>query len=133
MAYTARNFINWSLVFGLLGIPSSGLLSAAFASLAPFDGVINAAGVVAFGTLAELDDVTLTNLFAINAIAPMVMLRESAAHIGEGGFFLNISAVVALQPMAGMAAYSASKAGAWGAMVGATRELRRQQIDVIDG
>ena len=62
----------------------------------------------------------------------MVMLRESAAHIGEGGFFLNISAVVALQPMAGMAAYSASKAGAWGAMVGATRELRRQQIDVID-
>jgi cyclic-di-GMP-binding biofilm dispersal mediator protein len=113
-------------------ITDSAALRAAFASLAPFDGVINAAGVVAFGTLAELDDVTLTNLFAINAIAPMVMLRESAAHISEGGFFLNISAVVALQPMAGMAAYSASKAGAWGAMVGATRELRRQQIDVID-
>ncbi len=113
-------------------VTDSAALRAAFASLAPFDGVINAAGVVAFGTLAELDDVTLTNLFAINSIAPMVMLRESAAHISDGGFFLNISAVVALQPMAGMAAYSASKAGAWGAMVGATRELRRQQIDVID-
>jgi cyclic-di-GMP-binding biofilm dispersal mediator protein len=34
--------------------------------------------------------------------------------------------------MAGMAAYSASKAAAWGAMVAATRELRRQHIDVID-
>lgn len=107
-------------------------LAAALASLAPFDGVINAAGVVAFGPVAELDDHTLTQLFAINAIAPIVMLRESAQHISEGGFFANISAVVAQQPMAGMAAYSASKAGIWGAMTGAARELRRQQIDVID-
>jgi cyclic-di-GMP-binding biofilm dispersal mediator protein len=107
-------------------------LRNAFATLAPFDGVINAAGVVAFGTLAELDDVTLTNLFAINAIAPLVMLRESSPHISAGGFFLNISAVVALSPLSGMAAYSASKAGGWAGMVGATRELRRQKIDVID-
>jgi len=107
-------------------------LRAAFEELAPFDGVVNAAGVVAFGNLAELDDEVLTQLFAINAIAPMVMLRESTRHISEGGFFLNISAVVAQQPMAGMAAYSASKAAVWGAMSAATRELRRQQIDVID-
>ena len=60
------------------------------------------------------------------------MLREGSRHIAEGGFFANITAVVAQQPMAGMAAYSASKAGIWGAMTGAARELRRQQIDVID-
>ena len=107
-------------------------LSAALAALAPFDGLINAAGVVAFGNIAELDDATLTQLFAINAIAPIVMLRESSKHINEGGFFANLTAVVAQQPMAGMAAYSASKAAAWGAMIAATRELRRQQIDVID-
>jgi cyclic-di-GMP-binding biofilm dispersal mediator protein len=113
-------------------ITDSAALRLALQSLAPFDGVINAAGVVAFGSLAELDDPTLAKLFAINAIAPVVALRESAPHINKGGFFLNISGVVALQPMAGMAAYSASKSAAWGAMVGATRELRRQQIDVID-
>lgn len=107
-------------------------LSAALAALAPFDGLINAAGVVAFGNIADLDDATLNSLFAINAIAPIVMLRESSKHINEGGFFANLTAVVAQQPMAGMAAYSASKAAAWGAMVAATRELRRQQIDVID-
>lgn len=107
-------------------------LRAAFAELAPFDGVINAAGVVAFGNVSDLDDQTLTKLFAVNAIAPMVMLRESTPHIKAGGFFLNISAVVAQQPMAGMAAYSASKAAVWGAMIAASRELRRQQIDVID-
>ena len=82
--------------------------------------------------LAELDDKTLTDLFAINAIGPMVALRESAPHIKEGGFFVNISGVVALQPMAGLAAYSASKAAAWSAMTSVARELRRQQIDVID-
>lgn len=113
-------------------ITDSAALRAAFAELAPFDGVINAAGVVAFGNLVELDDQTLTQLFAINSIAPIVMLRESAPHISPGGFFLNISAVVAQAPMAGMSAYSASKAAVWGAMVAATRELRRQQIDVID-
>lgn len=113
-------------------ITDSKALAAALESLAPFDGVINAAGVVAFGNIAELDDQTLNKLFATNAIAPIVMVRESAAHITAGGFFLNISAVVAQQPMAGMAAYSASKAGSWAAMIAATRELRRQQIDVID-
>ncbi len=107
-------------------------LAAALTALAPFDGLINAAGVVAFGNIAELDDATLTELFAINAIAPIVMLRESSKHINGGGFFANLTAVVAQQPMAGMAAYSASKAAAWGAMIAATRELRRQQIDVID-
>lgn len=113
-------------------ITDSVALRNAFASLAPFDGVVNAAGVVAFGALSELDDATLTNLFAINAIAPLVILRESSPHINNDGFFLNISAVVALSPLPGMAAYSASKAGAWAGMVGATRELRRQKIDVID-
>lgn len=113
-------------------ITDSSKLRVAFESLAPFDGVVNAAGVVAFGNIAELEDQTLTQLFATNAIAPLVMLRESAPHIRPGGFFLNISAVVAQQPMAGMAAYSASKAAVWGAMIAATRELRRQQIDVID-
>ena len=107
-------------------------LLAALSALAPFDGLINAAGVVAFGNIADLDDATLTQLFAVNSIAPIVMLRESSKHINEGGFFANLTAVVAQQPMAGMAAYSASKAAAWGAMIGAARELRRQQIDVID-
>lgn len=107
-------------------------IATALTALAPFDGLINAAGVVAFGNIAELDDATLAQLFAVNAIAPIIMLRESSKHITEGGFFANITAVVAQQPMAGMAAYSASKAAVWGAMIAATRELRRQQIDVID-
>ena len=107
-------------------------LRSAFKSLGPIDGVINAAGVVAFGTLTELDDKTLAELFAINAIGPIVALRESTPHIKEGGFFVNLSGTVALQPIAGLAAYSASKSAAWSAMTSVARELRRQKIDVID-
>lgn len=118
--------------YAVADVTSNSELAAAFTKLAPFDGVINATGVVAFGLISDLDDETLRVLFAVNATAPLVMLRESSKHLGEGGFFVNLSGVVAQQPMAGMAAYSASKASSWAAMIAATRELRRQQIDVID-
>ncbi len=118
--------------YALADVTDHQALRTAFASVAPFDGVVNAAGVVAFGNVTDLDDATLARLFAVNAIAPIVMLRESAGHMSGGGFFVNISGVVATQPVAGMAAYSASKAAAWAAMTAAGRELRRRRIDVID-
>ena len=118
--------------YALADVTDHAALKMAFASVAPFDGVVNATGVVAFGSVADLDDVTLAQLFAVNAIAPIVMLRESSPHITDGGFFVNLSGVVATQPVAGMAAYSASKAAAWAAMTAAARELRRRRIDVID-
>ena len=118
--------------YALADVTDHAALKMASASVAPFDGVVNATGVVAFGSVADLDDVTLAQLFAVNAIAPIVMLRESSPHITDGGFFVNLSGVVATQPVAGMAAYSASKAAAWAAMTAAARELRRRRIDVID-
>lgn len=118
--------------YALADVTDHEALRTAFASVAPFDGVVNAVGVVAFGNVTDLDDATLARLFAVNAIAPIVMLRESAGHMSDGGFFVNISGVVATQPVAGMAAYSASKAAAWAAMTAAARELRRRRIDVID-
>lgn len=121
--------------YALADVTDIAALRLAFASVAtaaPIDGVVNATGVVAFGGIGELDDSTLAKLFAVNATAPIVMLRESATLISDGGFFVNISGVVATQPVAGMAAYSASKSAAWSAMSAVAREMRRRQIDVID-
>lgn len=118
--------------YALADVTDHEALRTALASVAPFDGVVNATGVVAFGNVVDLDDATLARLFAVNSIATIVMLRESAAHMNDDGFFVNISGVVATQPVAGMAAYSASKAAAWAAMTAAARELRRRRIDVID-
>lgn len=118
--------------YALADVTDHAALRVAISSVAPFDGFINATGVVAFGNVAELDDATLTRLLAVNSIAPIVMLRECATHLAEGGFFVNISGIVATQPVGGMAAYSASKAAAWAAMSAASREFRRRRIDVVD-
>jgi len=118
--------------YALADVTDTAALRTAIASVAPFDGFVNATGVVAFGNVADLDDATLARLFAVNSIAPLVMLRECATQLADGGFFVNISGVVATQPVGGMAAYSASKAAAWAAMSAASREFRRRRIDVID-
>lgn len=118
--------------YALADVTNIEALKTALASVAPFDGLINATGVVAFGPLTDLTNETLTQLFAVNTIAPIVMLRESANFINDGGFFVNLSGVVATKPSSGLAAYSASKAAAWAAMSAAAREFRQRKIDIID-
>ena len=56
----------------------------------------------------------------------------ASAEKGNEPFFLNISGVVAEQPMAGLAAYSASKAAIYAFNQAAAKELRRVGIRVID-
>ena len=102
------------------------------------DGVVVAAGVVAFGPASGLDPATLARLFAVNATGPIALiaaalplLAESAAE-GRAPFVVTISGVVAESPAAGMAAYSASK-GALAAFVrAASREARRSGIRLLD-
>ena len=97
------------------------------------DGLINAAGVVAFGNLADTDDAVIEELFFTNVIGPLWMIRRTTPMLAESrGFILNISAVVADQPMPGMAAYAATKAALTGADKALVRELRRSKISVYD-
>lgn len=106
-------------------------VEAAFAAHGRLDGLINAAGEVAFGPLAEVDDVTLDRLVASNLLGPLRMMRAALPHLA-GGFVVNLSAVVAEQPPAGMVTYAATKAGLTAADTALRREVRRQRIDVID-
>ncbi len=110
----------------------SGDCDRAVAAAGPLDGLVNAAGVVAFGPLAELDDHTLEVVFATNVLGPLRLLRAAIPALADGGFVVNLSAVVAEAPVANMAAYSASKAALTAADVAVQRELRRQRITVID-
>lgn len=105
---------------------------------AQIDGIVNAAGVVAFGAASELDQSTISRLMAIDLIGPVSLisgligsLRISAA-AGNSPFILNISGVVAESPMANLSAYSAAKAGLWAFDQALARELRRDGIRVID-
>jgi len=102
------------------------------------DGVVFIAGAVAFGSVADTEDDVLIELFTLNALAPMRLLRaaipdlRASAAAGRDPFVLNVSAVVAEQPMAGMAAYSAAKAALAAYDQAAQRELRREGIRLID-
>jgi cyclic-di-GMP-binding biofilm dispersal mediator protein len=58
-------------------------------------------------------------------------LKISAA-AGNDPFIVNISGVVAESPMAGLAAYSSSKAALYAFGQAISRELRRDGIRVID-
>ncbi len=107
------------------------VIDTAAQQLGGLDGVVNAAGVVGFGDLADLDDGSLDELVATDMVGPLRVMREALRHM-DGGFFVTISGVVAEQPVAGMAAYSAAKAGVSAASRALARELRRRGIHVLD-
>jgi cyclic-di-GMP-binding biofilm dispersal mediator protein len=102
------------------------------------DGVVFAAGAVAFGPATETPDQVIIDLFTLNTLAPIRLLRAALPHLqasaADGGspFVVHISAVVAETPMPGMAAYSASKAGLAAFDTAAARELRRSKVRLID-
>lgn len=113
-------------------------IDAAVTQRGGIDGVIFSAGVVAFGPATDTPDDVLIELFTTNTLAPIRALRAAAPHLRESAnqgrdpFMVTISAVVAEQPMAGMAAYSASKAALMAYDNAAAREMRRAGIRLID-
>ena len=97
------------------------------------DGIINAAGVVAFGEVKDLTAETVGRLMAINASGPMQLFSALTAKLAEKeeSVVVNITGVVAETPLPGIAAYSASKFAIDGFLAAAAREWRRQGIRAI--
>lgn len=115
--------------------PASGdaLAACAINRFGRLDGLINAAGIVAFGPLAETDDSVIEELFLTNVIGPLWLVKRLIPLLADSrGFVVNVSAVVAEQPMPNMAAYSATKAALTAVDRSLTRELRRLGIQVCD-
>jgi short-subunit dehydrogenase len=109
------------------------VVHAATEHLGGLDGLVNAAGVVAFGALADTPDEVVEELFLANVVGPLLLLRRVLPLLEESrGFVAQLSAVVAEQPLPRMAAYSASKAALSAAAVALRTELRRSHVDVLD-
>ena len=62
--------------------------------LGGLDGVVNAAGVVAFGAHDTLGGAALDELFAVDLVGPLQVISAALPHM-EQGFLVNISGVVA--------------------------------------
>lgn len=107
--------------------------AAAREHLGGLDGLVNAAGVVAFGPLVDTPDEVVEELFLTNVVGPVFLLRRVLPLLEESqGFVAQVSAVVAEKPMPGMSAYSASKAALTAVAAALRTELRRARVDVID-
>lgn len=108
------------------------------ASDSPIDGVINAAGLVAFGPASETQPEITERLMRANALGPMQLFRalkpalDRSAEAGSEPCVVNLSGVVAEQPLPNLAAYSASKMAIHGYLQALAREWRRDRIRVLD-
>jgi cyclic-di-GMP-binding biofilm dispersal mediator protein len=98
------------------------------------DGLVLAAGIVAFGPAAETSSATLSELMAVNATAQLAIVTGLASTLARSGdaVVVSLSGKVAEIPTAGIAAYSASKAALHAFSVAAGRELRRSNIRWVD-
>lgn len=115
-----------------LGKPSGPADIAAAVYGRELDGIVFAAGVVAFGPAVEVDDDTLDELMLVNLLGYMRLMRDVAPRLARDSFVAQISAIVAESPTAGMAAYSATKAGLSAYGKALTLELRKQGVRVLD-
>jgi len=106
--------------------------TAAAQALGGLDVVVVATGVVAFGPAADADDAVVEELFAVNTLGPMSLVRAALPQLADGGAVVLLSAIVADAPTLQMAEYSASKAAlsAWASVL--RRELRSRRVAVLD-
>ena len=96
------------------------------------DVVVNAVGVVAFGTVDELSVDTMEELFLTNTFLPIMLARASLPVLRPNGAIVNISGVIAETNLPGMAAYGASKAAVRSFDQALAREARRRNVRVLD-
>jgi short-subunit dehydrogenase len=101
-------------------------------ALGGLDLLVVAIGVAAFGPGEGTDDAITEHLFAVNTMAPMALVRAALPRIEKGGAVAVLSAILADYPTAGMAAYSASKAGLSAWLTALRPEQRRRGVAVFD-
>ena len=87
------------------------IVSAAIDSFGGLDVLVNAAGVIASGTLEATSDEKWDAMMHVNVRAPFRLMRAAVPHLKERkGSVVNVSSVNGLRAFAGVLAYNVSKA-----------------------
>ena len=104
----------------------------------PLDGVINAAGVVGFGTVEATSSQMAAMLMQVNHLGPAELVTQllpvlkKSAEVGNTPIVVGITGVVAERAFPGMAAYVASKTAHAAWLSALALEIRRAKIRVLD-
>jgi short-subunit dehydrogenase len=105
-----------------------------FAQFATIDVFINAAGIGIIKSTEELTETEFLRSLNYNLYAPFLLVRAFLPKMKEQkkGLIINIPGVLGKVPMAGAAAYSASKYGLVGMMQSIREELKRTEIRITN-
>jgi NAD(P)-dependent dehydrogenase (short-subunit alcohol dehydrogenase family) len=88
------------------------IVSAAVAAFGGITTVVNAAGIIANGTIENTTDHAWDEMLDINLRAPFRLMRAAMPHlIRAKGSVVNVSSVTGLRAFPGVLAYCVSKAG----------------------
>jgi NAD(P)-dependent dehydrogenase (short-subunit alcohol dehydrogenase family) len=87
------------------------VVGAAVAAFGGVDVLVNAAGIIATGSIDTTTDETWDQMMGINLKAPFRLMRAAAPHlIAKKGAIVNVSSVNGLRAFGGVLAYCVSKA-----------------------
>jgi NAD(P)-dependent dehydrogenase (short-subunit alcohol dehydrogenase family) len=88
------------------------IVKTALDTFGGIDVLVNAAGVIASGTLEATTDEVWDSMMAVNMRAPFRLMRAAAPHLtARKGAVVNVSSVNGLRSFPGVLAYCVSKAG----------------------
>src|SRR5262245_60349793 len=98
----------------------------------PIEALINNAGIAIDGVLATIQPTQIEQLISTNLTGALLLTRLVVRHmiVRSRGSIINISSIIGLRGYAGLAAYSATKAGLDGMTRGLARELGPRNIRV---
>lgn len=86
------------------------IVSAAVDAFGGIDTLVNAAGVIATGTIEATDDAKWDAMMNVNVKAPFRLMRAAVPHLkARKGSIVNVSSVNGLRAFAGVLAYNVSK------------------------
>ncbi|MDQ0799007.1 SDR family oxidoreductase [Arthrobacter sp. SLBN-112] len=94
------------------------------------DVVVNTAGIMILGTIADLDLDELDRMHRTNIRGTFVVSQQAARRVRAGGAIINFSTTVTRAQFPGYGAYVASKAAVEGITLTLARELRGRDITV---
>ncbi|MBL0357020.1 MAG: SDR family oxidoreductase [Chitinophagaceae bacterium] len=105
-----------------------------FSQLPTIDVLVNAAGIGIIQSMDALSGTDFLRSLNYNLYAPFLLLKSflPAMKDAKKGLIINIPGVLGKVPMAGAAAYSASKYGLVGMMQSVREELKRTDIRITN-
>lgn len=87
------------------------IVKAAVDAFGGVDVLVNAAGIIATGTIESTSDEEWSRMMAVNVDAPFRLMRAAAPHLAaRKGAVVNVSSVNGLRAFPGLVAYNTSKA-----------------------